>query len=95
MENSSAPPLHSQPKKKNKNILQSIFGFKDDEDEQENDQNKNSNSQIKKSEFDYGFRLPEKLKCQSVEEEYLGQYDDLPIKIGFPEKVDKGLFKNQ
>ena len=80
-------------KKKNKNILQSIFGFKDDEDEQENDQNKNSNSQIKKSEFDYGFRLPEKLKCQSVEEEYLGQYDDLPIKIGFPEKVDKGLFK--
>ena len=93
MENSSAPPLHSQPKKKNKNILQSIFGFKDDEDEQENDQNKNSNSQIKKSEFDYGFRLPEKLKCQSVEEEYLGQYDDLPIKIGFPEKVDKGLFK--
>ena len=33
--------------------------------------------------------LPDKVKCQSVEEEYLGQYDDLPIKIGFPEKVDK------
>ena len=93
-ENSSAPPLHQpQPKKKAKNIFQSFFGFKDEEEE-EDDKNKNStNSQIKKSEFDYGFRLPEKLKCQSVEEEYLGQYDDLPIKIGFPEKVDKGLFK--
>ena len=34
-----------------------------------------------------------KVKCQSVEEEYLGQYDDLPIKIGFPEKVDKGFLK--
>ena len=28
-----------------------------------------------------------------MEEEYLGQYDDLPIKIGFPEKVDKGFLK--
>ena len=90
VENSSAPPLQKQKKK---NFLQSIFGFKDEDDDEENEQNKNSNSQIKKSEFDYGFRLPEKLKCQNVEEEYLGQYDDLPIKIGFPEKVDKGLFK--
>ena len=87
-DSSSAPPLQKQKKK---NIFQSIFGFKSEEDEEENSESKNAQS--KKSEFDYGFRLPEKVKCQSVEEEYLGQYDDLPIKIGFPEKIDKGLFK--
>ena len=79
---SSAPPLQ---KNKKKNIFQTFLGVKG-----ENDELKDSK---KKSEFDYGFKLPEKIKCQNVEEEYLGQYDDLPIKIGFPEKVDKGLFK--
>ena len=48
VENSSAPPLHSQPKKKNKNILQSIFGFKDDEDEQENQDKINNDINNKK-----------------------------------------------
>ena len=83
IENASAPPLQKQKKK---NILQTIFGLKSEEE---------SKPKIvqKKSEFDYGFRLPDKVKCQSVEEEYLGQYDDLPIKIGFPEKVDKGFLK--
>ena len=84
IDNSSAPPLQKQKKK---GILSSFFGLKSDEDEK-----KKINSQ-KKGEFDYGFRLPEKIKCQNVEEEYLGQYDDLPIKIGFPEKVDKGFLK--
>ena len=79
---SSAPPLQKQKKK---NIIQSILGFINEEEQKSNS--------AKKSEFDYGFRLPEKLKCQNVEEEYLGQYDDLPIKIGFPEKVDKGFLK--
>ena len=79
---SSAPPLQKQKKK---NIIQSIFGFINEEEQKSNSP--------KKNEFDYGFRLPEKLKCQNVEEEYLGQYDDLPIKIGFPEKVDKGFLK--
>ena len=79
---SSAPPLQKQKKK---NIIQSILGFINEEEQKSNSP--------KKSEFDYGFRLPEKLKCQNVEEEYLGQYDDLPIKIGFPEKVDKGFLK--
>ena len=80
VDNSSAPPLQKQKKK---SIIQSIFGFKEEEEEDPQ----------KRGEFDYGFRLPEKLKCQNVEEEYLGQYDDLPIKIGFPEKVDKGFLK--
>ena len=85
--NSSAPPLQKQKKKNN--IIQSFFGIKN-----EDEKNNNSNLQSqKKNEFDYGFRLPEKIKCQNVEEEYLGQYDDLPIKIGFPEKVDKGFLK--
>ena len=79
---SSAPPLQKQKKK---NIIQSILGFINEEEQKSNSP--------KKNEFDYGFRLPEKLKCQNVEEEYLGQYDDLPIKIGFPEKVDKGFLK--
>jgi len=79
---SSAPPLQKQKKK---NIIQSILGFINEEEQKSNS--------TKKNEFDYGFRLPEKLKCQNVEEEYLGQYDDLPIKIGFPEKVDKGFLK--
>ena len=83
VDHSSAPPLQKQKKK---NIIQSIFGIKSEEEP------KNKIIQ-KKSEFDYGFRLPDKVKCQSVEEEYLGQYDDLPIKIGFPEKVDKGFLK--
>ena len=82
--NSSAPPLQKQKKK---NIFQSILGIRDE------DENQISDSSQKKSEFDYGFKLPEKIKCQNVEEEYLGQYDDLPIKIGFPEKVDKGFLK--
>ena len=85
VDNSSAPPLQKQKKK---NIIQSFFGLKT-----EDNQNNDNNISQKKSEFDYGFRLPEKVKCQSVEEEYLGQYDDLPIKIGFPEKVDKGFLK--
>ena len=85
VDNSSAPPLQKQKKK---NIIQSFFGLKT-----EDSQNNDNNISQKKSEFDYGFRLPEKVKCQSVEEEYLGQYDDLPIKIGFPEKVDKGFLK--
>ena len=83
---SSAPPSQKNHKKKSTNIFQSFLGFKDEII------NNNSNKN-KKSEFDYGFKLPEKVKCQNVEENYLGQYDDLPIKIGFPEKVDKGLFK--
>ena len=85
VDNSSAPPLQKQKKK---NIIQSFFGLKT-----EDNQNNDNNISQKKSEFDYGFRLPEKVKCQNVEEEYLGQYDDLPIKIGFPEKVDKGFLK--
>ena len=88
VDNSSAPPLQKQ-KKKNLNIIQSFFGIKTEDNQKNNDLDKSK----KKSEFDYGFKLPDKVKCQSVEEEYLGQYDDLPIKIGFPEKVDKGFLK--
>ena len=44
---------------------------------------------------DYGFRLPEKIKCQSVEETEISQYKDLPIKIGMPEKVGKSIIKKK
>lgn len=45
--------------------------------------------------YDYGFRLPEKIKCQSVEETEISQYKDLPIKIGMPEKVGKSIIKKK
>ena len=82
---SSAPPLMPKPEKKGKdsNIFQSFFGLKKDEKEKKKE-DKN---------YDYGFRLPEKVKCRNVEETAISQYDDLPIKIGFPEKVDKGFLK--
>ena len=48
---------------------------------------------VEEKNFDYGFRLPDKLKCQNVEETEISQYEDLPIKIGFPEKVEKGFLK--
>jgi len=50
-------------------------------------------SKIEEKNFDYGLRLPDKLKCQNVEETEISQYEDLPIKIGFPEKVEKGFLK--
>ena len=50
-------------------------------------------SKIEEKNFDYGLRLPDKLKCHNVEETEISQYEDLPIKIGFPEKVEKGFLK--
>jgi hypothetical protein len=78
----SAPPLQKNEKKKG--IIQSFLGIsnKNDSDIPKEDKN-----------YDYGFRLPEKLKCQNVEETEISRYEDLPIKIGFPEKVDKGFLK--
>ena len=86
---SSAPPFIEKPssqKGKEKNIFQSFFGIKPDESKEDNSKKEDKN-------YDYGFRLPEKLKCQNIEETEISQYDDLPIKIGFPEKVDKGFLK--
>ena len=85
----SAPPLQNQAKKeKKRNIIESFLGINKDKDnekiEKPNDPSKN---------YDYGFRLPEKVKCQNVEETEISRYEDLPIKIGFPEKVDKGFLK--
>ena len=83
----SAPPLLQKPEKKEKkkNILESFLGIN-------NGKNEEKNNNIEKN-YDYGFRLPEKLKCQNVEETEISRYEDLPIKIGFPEKVDKGFLK--
>ena len=81
----SAPPLHKSDKnEKKQNIFESILGI-----------NKNKNDNIIKEDknYDYGFRLPEKVKCQNVEETEISRYEDLPIKIGFPEKIDKGFLK--
>ena len=98
---SSAPPLIQKPERKGKgikkNIVQSFFGLKINKPEEKkinNSQNYEDNEKIKEEKnYDYGFRLPDKLKCQNVEETEISQYDDLPIKIGFPEKVDKGFLK--
>ena len=86
---SSAPPLHkSEKKEKKKNIFESFLGIntikKDDKSHNISKPDKN---------YDYGFRLPEKLKCQNVEETEISRYEELPIKIGFPQKVEKGFLK--
>ena len=79
---SSAPPLSK--KKEKKTVLETILGLKDKLTREEPKTDKN---------FDYGFKLPEKIKCQNVEETDLSQYEEIPIKIGFPEKVDRGFLK--
>ena len=100
---SSAPPLlqKQDKKEKKKNFFESFLGIaknkikKDDKNDSQKESkliDKPDNKNIEKN-FDYGFRLPEKLKCQNVEETEISRYDDLPIKIGFPEKVDKGFLK--
>ena len=91
---SSAPPiLPNVEKKEKKNIFQSILGIKKPkkEDAKLND-GKIEKPEIDKN-YDYGFRLPEKLKCQSVEETEISRYEDLPIKIGLPEKIGKSIRK--
>ncbi len=83
--NASAPPLQKVEKKdKKKNILESFLGINNE---------KKDNKKKEDNNYDYGFRLPEKVKCQNVEETEISRYEDLPIKIGFPEKVDKGFLK--
>ena len=98
----SAPPLiEKTEKKEKKNIFKSILGItkkiknnKNEEIKKEDD-GKIDKPEIKKEDknYDYGFRLPEKLKCQNVEETEISQYEDLPIKIGVPEKIGKGIRK--
>jgi hypothetical protein len=100
----SAPPIAPKPEKTEtiKNIFNSIIGKrkKKEETQKNNEQNVQNDGKINKPEekkddknYDYGFRLPEKMKCQNVEETEISQYDDLPIKIGGIEKKGKGLLK--
>ena len=85
----SAPPLHKTEKKeKKKNIFESFLGINTNKKDTKND-----NISKPEKNYDYGFRLPEKLKCQNVEETEISRYEDLPIKIGFPQKVEKGFLK--
>ena len=85
----SAPPLHKTEKKeKKKNIFESFLGISTNKKDDKND-----NISKPDKNYDYGFRLPEKLKCQNVEETEISRYEDLPIKIGFPQKVEKGFLK--
>ena len=84
---SSAPPLHkSEQKEKKKNIFESFLGINIKNE-------KNDNNAKPEKNYDYGFRLPEKIKCQNIEETEISRYEDLPIKIGFPQKVEKGFLK--
>jgi len=71
-------------KDKDKDKIDKPINSKDVEEEKKEEKN-----------YDYGFRLPEKIKCQSVEETEIGQYKDLPIKIGMPEKVGKSIIKKK
>ena len=72
---------------KNKDKVDKPINSKDDGNkEEEKKEEKN---------YDYGFRLPEKIKCQSIEETEISQYKDLPIKIGMPEKVGKSIIKKK
>ena len=96
-------------KGKKKNIFQSFLGLKNKikkEDKKKEGEPQNSNSISKSQEsfekpelkiieknYDYGFRLPEKLKCQSIGETEISRYEDLPIKIGLPEKIGKSIRK--
>ena len=103
----SAPPiLPSQEKKEKKNIFKSFLGIKnklikkDDIKKNEVQNDSQNDGKIEKPElkkedknYDYGFRLPEKLKCQNVEETEISRYEDLPIKIGLPEKIGKSIRK--
>jgi hypothetical protein len=106
----SAPPIvqNADKKEKKKNTLfKSILGLKNKIKKQVNNEDKvdkpvNSkddgnieDEQKEKKNNDYGFRLPEKIKCQSVEETEISQYKDLPIKIGMPEKVGKSIIKKK
>jgi len=69
---------------KDKDKIDKPINSKDVEEEKKEEKN-----------YDYGFRLPEKIKCQSVEETEISQYKDLPIKIGMPEKVGKSIIKKK
>ena len=106
----SAPPIvqNVDTKEKKKNTLfKSILGLKNKIKNQINNEGKvdkpvnskdDGNIEDEKKEkknYDYGFRLPEKIKCQSVEETEISQYKDLPIKIGMPEKVGKSIIKKK
>ena len=106
----SAPPIvqNVDKKEKKKNTLfKSILGLKNKIKNQINNEGKvdkpvnskdDGNIEDEKKEkknYDYGFRLPEKIKCQSVEETEISQYKDLPIKIGMPEKVGKSIIKKK
>ena len=71
-------------KDKDKDKIDKPINSKDIEEEKKEEKN-----------YDYGFRLPEKIKCQSVEETEISQYKDLPIKIGMPEKVGKSIIKKK
>ena len=71
-------------KDKDKDKINKPINSKDIEEEKKEEKN-----------YDYGFRLPEKIKCQSVEETEISQYKDLQIKIGMPEKVGKSIIKKK
>ena len=103
---SSAPPLiqSQEPKKKKKNLFESFLGLKSKKKKEVEPKNQNSNPnsqeifqkpelKIEEKNYDYGFHLPEKLKCQSIGETEISRYEDLPIKISLPEKIGKSIRK--
>ena len=47
---------------------------------------------VDKSKYDYGLKVPNSIKCKSIDETELGKQTEIVIKIGFPEKKDGGFF---
>ena len=88
LKNKIKKQVNNEDKNKDKDKVDKPINSKDDGNIEEEKKEEKKN-------YDYGFRLPEKIKCQSVEETEISQYKDLPIKIGMPEKVGKSIIKKK
>ena len=86
-----APLTNNKTEKKPiKNIFESILGIKNSisEDSSTPLQSKPE----KTTNYDYGFNLPETLKCNTIEETPLGREEEAIVKITSSQKIDKGIF---
>ena len=81
-----------KPTQKKKNIFESILGIKKKKKSPENVTPLNAKPE-KKTNFDYGFNLPETMKCNQVEETPLGREEEASVKITSVEKIEKGIFQ--
>ena len=57
-----------------------------------NKENVTPEKKVDTSKYDYGLKVPNSIKCKSIDETELGKQSEIYIKIGFPEKKDGGFF---